>query len=216
MNTTPQERLALGVTALLITAGAGVRMFTPAPTAPEWAGEMGIAADTSIGTLISDASEEASAAALRAAPLSRGGTIGTNRASVDQLQRLPGVGPALAERIVEWREESGRFRSLADLDRVSGIGPAMLENIAPHVALPAGAPGGPSEGGRGDAAPRLDLNSATAAELEALPGVGPVLAKRIIEWREKHGPFNGVAELDSVSGVGPALLAELTPLLRAP
>lgn len=48
----------------------------------------------------------------------------------------------------------------------------------------------------------LDLNSATAAQLEVLPGVGPVLAQRIIEWRTQHGQFTAVDELLEVSGVG--------------
>jgi competence protein ComEA len=51
--------------------------------------------------------------------------------------------------------------------------------------------------------------------LEALPGVGPALAARIIAWRTQHGRFSSVAELDSVSGIGPALLAKLGPLLKA-
>lgn len=210
MNTTPQERLALGVTALLITAGAGVRMITPDPAAPEWAGEMEIMVDSSGGALLAKATAEAAREDVRSRPLSSGETIDPNRASVDQLQRLPGVGPALAERIARWREDSGQFRSLADLDQVSGIGPAMLAEIGPYISLPRGGDT------RGDSAEPLDLNRATVAELEALPGVGPVLAGRIIEWREKNGRFRTVAELDSVSGVGPALVAELTPLLKVP
>lgn len=60
----------------------------------------------------------------------------------------------------------------------------------------------------------LDLNAATAAELEGLPGVGPALAARIVAWRDSVGRFRRVEELDSVKGVGPALLERLKPLLR--
>ena len=56
-------------------------------------------------------------------------SIPVNEASVEELQRLPGVGPALAARIVAHREQHGRFRNLEDLDKVSGIGPALLEKI---------------------------------------------------------------------------------------
>ena len=63
--------------------------------------------------------------------------------------------------------------------------------------------------------PPLDLNTATAAELDALPGIGPVLAARIVEHR-RHGAFRSVEELLSVPGIGPRLLARLRPALREP
>jgi len=60
----------------------------------------------------------------------------------------------------------------------------------------------------------LDLNTASAAALEELPGVGPVLAGRIVAWREDNGPFPSVEILGEVSGIGDALLAQLRPLPR--
>jgi len=59
----------------------------------------------------------------------------------------------------------------------------------------------------------IDLNRATAAELDALPGIGKVLAGRIVEWREREGPFQSVDDLGKVEGIGPALLAKLKPLV---
>jgi competence protein ComEA len=59
----------------------------------------------------------------------------------------------------------------------------------------------------------LDLNRATAAELDALPGIGKVLAGRIVEWREREGPFQSIDDLGKVEGIGPALLAKLAPLV---
>lgn len=61
----------------------------------------------------------------------------------------------------------------------------------------------------------LDLNRATIAELDALPGIGPVLARRIVEHRERHGPFRSPEELLAVRGIGPRSLARLAPYLRA-
>ncbi|MCS7216409.1 MAG: helix-hairpin-helix domain-containing protein [Candidatus Bipolaricaulota bacterium] len=55
----------------------------------------------------------------------------------------------------------------------------------------------------------LDLNRATAAELERLPGIGPVLARRIVEWRETYGPFRSVQDLLKVPGIGPKTLEGL-------
>ncbi len=56
---------------------------------------------------------------------------------------------------------------------------------------------------------RVDLNTATAAELERLPRIGPALAGRIVEHRETYGPFRAIEELDDVSGIGPAILASV-------
>lgn len=62
----------------------------------------------------------------------------------------------------------------------------------------------------------LDLNRADATQLDALPGIGPVLAARIVEHRRQHGPFRQVEELLAVPGIGPRLLARLRPHLREP
>jgi competence ComEA-like helix-hairpin-helix protein len=59
---------------------------------------------------------------------------------------------------------------------------------------------------------RVDLDTASAAEIEQLPGIGPALAKRIIKDRESNGPFGCLAALDRVKGVGPALLARIDSL----
>jgi competence protein ComEA len=59
----------------------------------------------------------------------------------------------------------------------------------------------------------VDLNTAGVAELDALPGIGPVLAQRIVEYRSRQGPFRSVEELDDVPGIGPAIAAELAELV---
>ncbi len=83
--------------------------------------------------------------------------------------------------------------------------PARGEAVAPTGA--GGAAGGPPGGGR------VPLNTADAAALDTLPGVGPVLAARIVEWRTSHGRFTSVDELAEVSGIGEKLLAQLRPLV---
>ncbi|WP_295580348.1 helix-hairpin-helix domain-containing protein [uncultured Oscillibacter sp.] len=83
-------------------------------------------------------------------------------------------------------------------DRQALAGPAAVEaeRWAPQEALQA------------DLGP-LDLNTATAEELTVLPGIGEVLAARIVAYREDHGPFGAVEELMEVSGIGPATLEGL-------
>jgi competence protein ComEA len=65
------------------------------------------------------------------------------------------------------------------------------------------------------AAFQVDINSAELPELIQLPGVGETLARRIIEWRIAHGPFQSVEELRHVSGIGPKRLESWRPYLRA-
>ena len=77
----------------------------------------------------------------------------------------------------------------------------------------AGAAGSP--GGSGSAVPAgpVHLNVATLEQLDALPGVGPVTAQKILDYRDKHGAFGSVDELDAISGIGPARLDQLRDLV---
>ena len=59
----------------------------------------------------------------------------------------------------------------------------------------------------------LDLNRATAQDLDALPGLGPALAQRIVDYRKAHGPFKQIEDLSAVSGIGPHNLQRLKPYL---
>nr|WP_246405980.1 ComEA family DNA-binding protein [Modestobacter versicolor] len=80
----------------------------------------------------------------------------------------------------------------------------------PGVAQPAGSGAAPAGAGGG----LLDLNTAAAADLDALPGIGPVLAQRIVDHRTAQGPFTSVDQLDDVSGIGPAIFADLVDRVR--
>jgi competence protein ComEA len=77
----------------------------------------------------------------------------------------------------------------------------------------AAVPASPSTPGAAAAAGPVHLNSATLEQLDALPGVGPVTAQKIIDYRTQHGGFDSVDALDAVPGIGPARLADLRPLV---
>lgn len=62
--------------------------------------------------------------------------------------------------------------------------------------------------------PRINLNLATETDLDSLPGVGPVMAGRIIAWRESNQRFHSIEELQEVPGIGPKVFANLKPLVR--
>ena len=67
---------------------------------------------------------------------------------------------------------------------------------------------------KGTPPPPLNVNRATVAELDALPGISPAVAQRIVEYRNTHGSFTSVEQLDSVKGIGPKLLEKLKPLVK--
>ena len=69
--------------------------------------------------------------------------------------------------------------------------------------------GAPAEG---SASSKISINSASAAQLDELPGVGPAIAERIVQWRETNGPFTSVDELTEVSGIGPSILEQIRDL----
>ncbi|GAB7191391.1 hypothetical protein NUM3379_20980 [Kineococcus sp. NUM-3379] len=103
-----------------------------------------------------------------------------------------------------------------NLARVLGDGEQVRVPAPGEAAAPVPAPARSAAGGAGEApgAP-VDLNTATEADLDALPGVGPVLAARIVAWRQQHGRFTDPGQLGDVEGIGPKLLADLGPLVRA-
>jgi competence protein ComEA len=83
------------------------------------------------------------------------------------------------------------------------------EQIAVGVAGEPAAAGGAESSSAGP----IDLNTASLAQLDALPGVGPVLAQHILDWRTAHGKFDTVDQLREVTGIGEAKFADLRPLV---
>jgi competence protein ComEA len=157
----------------------------------------------------------------------RDARIDLNSADRAQLLQLPGVGDSLAGRIEAYRRAHHGFRSVDELRQVGGIGPALLERLRPFVTVepyereegepPAPAAIGAKEpevpGGKKDGTVRgVDLNTASAARLQTLPGIGPKLAERILDARARR-PFQSVEDLRRVSGVGPKTLERLRPLV---
>ena len=105
---------------------------------------------------------------------------------------------------------------LADADPASvNLAAVVSDGQQVAVGVPgAGVVGGTADGpGAAGGGGPVDLNAATAADLDALPGIGPVLAQRIVEHRERNGPFRSVEQLDDVPGIGPATYAELAELV---
>lgn len=140
--------------------------------------------------------------------------------------RRPGVVTLPAgSRVSTALEEAGGETAKADLSGVNLARPLVdgEQVVVPEpgevpvaAAPPAGgaeAPADPAAPGApaGEAGAPVNLNTADLAALETLPGVGPVLAQRILDWRTEHGQFTAVEELGEVSGVGEKTFAQLAP-----
>lgn len=150
-----------------------------------------------------------------AQPLRRGERIDPNRATATELVRLPRIGPALAARIIQFRDSAGpgAFQSIADLERVPGIGAGLARALIPYVTV--GRARATQPVGRRTPA-RVALNSASAEEIAGLPGIGPVRARAIVEDRNRRGPFRDLSDLTRVKGIGPATIARLRARVRVP
>ena len=99
-----------------------------------------------------------------------------------------------------------------NLARVLGDGERVEIGAESDVTSDPGGGSGSSSTGAGSAI--VDLNTATADQLDSLPGIGPVTAAKILAWRSEHGRFSIVDELAEVPGIGPKTLEELRPHVR--
>lgn len=109
-------------------------------------------------------------------------------------------------------------RRLVDGEQIVVVAPGVKPPVPVGAAVPGGSGGAGSGGSTGSgsaaAAGPLDLNAATLQDLDQLPGVGPVLAQRILDWRQAHGRFSSVDELHEVTGIGSARYDDLSTLVR--
>lgn len=143
------------------------------------------------------------------------GLINVNSANFHELQRINGVGPAIAQRIIDYRNSHGAFARIEDLRNVKGIGQARLEQIRPQITLQGGSiyNAGTAYSKKSQVSSvntnLIDINHASQSELQRISGVGPAIAKRIIEYRKSHGSFSRVEDLLNVRGIGAAKLNQI-------
>lgn len=155
--------------------------------------------------------------------------IDLNSADASELAQVPGIGAKMAESIADHRRLHGPFKSVDELRNVRGVGPITFEKVRNHfragpvaqqpaLELPPSPNPGPtptpaprSSGGAKKiqpGEPPINVNTASADELQRLPGVGPVMARNIIAARSAT-PFESISDLDKVKGIGPKTLDKL-------
>jgi len=200
--------VALAVTAYLTirarpTVGPVPQVRTSAGASPS----VGVSGSASVG---------ASAGPAGAPAPGDQGPGGTVVVDVAGKVRRPGVATLPAgSRVVDAIRKAGGARPGVDLSalnlaRVLSDGEQILVGVAPAPGVAASAssqPGASSDGAL------VNLNTATLDQLDSLPGVGPVTAQKILDWRTAHGSFTAIDDLLEVDGIGEKTLADMAPHL---
>jgi len=138
--------------------------------------------------------------------------ININEADIETLGELPGIGPKKAKTIYDYREQNGKFTSLIDLTNIKGIGKKTLAKLLPYLEM------------IGDSAEvkafltkdksieilgKIDINSASKAQLMSLTGIGEGKANAIIEYRKTNGHFKSIEEIKNVKGIGESIYQKI-------
>jgi competence protein ComEA len=126
------------------------------------------------------------------------GKLNVNKATVDQLVALRGMGRVTAERIVTFVKESGGIKRLQDLRAVKGISAKKIKDLSRFLTTKGGQSGPDAGAGR-----KLNINFADEAAIQALPGVGKKMARTIIDVRNQNGRFFSLEDLLEVPGMTP-------------
>ncbi len=117
-------------------------------------------------------------------------------------------------RVADAVRKAGGVTTRADVALINLAAPLAdgMQVVVPPRPVPGTS--GAGSGSQLSAPPaRVSLGSATVEQLDELPGIGPVTAQKIVDWRQTHGPFASVEDLDQVPGIGPARVEQLRDLV---
>lgn len=136
--------------------------------------------------------------------------ININTADINLLSTLPGIGPGIARQIIDYRTKCGPITCFEQLEDIPGIGEKKTEQIRDKISfgnIPKQEPITKEQQGK------INLNTASAADLMKINGIGPKLSKAIIDYRDKNGPFTSIDDLTNVPRIGEKTLERLKEYL---
>lgn len=142
-----------------------------------------------------------------------------NTLSAEGWQQL-GIRERTALTILRYRSKGGRFRRAEDLRKIWGLATADADRLIPYVRIPDGEHPKTStanaewSGGKWSLQAPVRINAATVEDWQALPGIGEVLANRIVRYRDKLGGFTSVEQVGKTYGISDSVFQRIQPLLR--
>jgi competence protein ComEA len=144
--------------------------------------------------------------------------VDVNSADAKTLEALPGIGPALAQRIIQGRP----YRNLADLDKVKGLGKSKIGDLkgqitfGPAIPQPGGSKRQPADTSPAKLAPgeKININTAAVKDLDRLPGIGPVRAQAIVDYRAQYGNFKTIEDIQKVKGIKQGAFSKIKDNLK--
>jgi competence ComEA-like helix-hairpin-helix protein len=139
-----------------------------------------------------------------------------------------GLAEKTAKTIINYRNKGGKFRKREDIRKIWGLPKALADQLVPYVQLPEPAVArfykadsvllGAAKHDQPEkkkAAMPIDINTASPGEWKTLPGIGEVLANRVVHYRERIGGFTSVEQVKKVYGLSDSLFQQLVPFLKA-
>ena len=145
--------------------------------------------------------------------------ININAADIETLAELPGIGPAKAQAIYDYKTEQGTLSSLIELMNIKGIGKKTLAKLLPYLemigdsvevyAFVEAETSKQSNEVTEDIAGKINLNTASISQLMNLKGIGEKKAQAIIDYRNEHGSFETIEEIMNVKGIGQGIFDKI-------
>ncbi|KAM3822119.1 endonuclease/exonuclease/phosphatase family domain-containing protein 1 isoform 2-T4 [Vipera latastei] len=143
--------------------------------------------------------------------------LNINTATEEELMTLPGVTRMVAQNIVEYREYIGGFKKVEDLALVSGVGAAKLEQVKFEICVNSkgnSAQHSPSSLRKDQnldhlSASKININTATPAQLMSIRGITEKIANNIVEYRKEHGPFKSIEDLVKMDCINSSFLDKI-------
>ena len=142
--------------------------------------------------------------------------LDVNLANSSQLAELRGIGPVLSKRIINYRNSLGGFTDVNDISNVYGLSAETFESIKPHLYINTYTSPRKNKNQRvveNQPSYSIDINLATARELEQLPGIGKALSNRIIKYRNVIGGFDKIEQLKRVYYLEPDVFEKIAPMI---